>query len=163
MFGFLFALFVFLPLIEIFLLLKLGGALGGMNTFAIVIITGALGAFYAKKEGREVFRKIQFELQEGQMPDTTLLQGFSVLVGGILLVTPGFITDIMGFTMILPITNLAFIAYLKKLFAHAVASGNIQTYTYSSGQRYQGDFTNRPSSNNDLSSGVIEAEYTEKN
>ncbi len=114
-------IFTVVPLIELMVLIKAGEALGTIPTIAIVVCTGILGAAFSRSQGLSVFQKIKMTLQTGQLPGSELIQGLLILVGGVMLVTPGFITDLTGFVLILPssrkfIANIA-MAYMKSKIA----------------------------------------------
>ncbi|MBT2689359.1 membrane protein FxsA [Bacillus sp. ISL-47] len=98
-------LLIIVPAAEIGILLLSGNTIGLWPTLAIIIFTGILGAYLAKKQGLETIRKLQDQLQYGQMPGDTILDGVCILVGGTLLLTPGFITDAAGFTLLAPPTR----------------------------------------------------------
>lgn len=101
----LFLAFTLIPAIEIFLLLQAGAIFGPLNTFAFVILTGVLGAWLAKREGLAVLRQLSEELQRGLPPGSRLMEGALVLVGGVLLITPGVLTDLTGILLIFPPTR----------------------------------------------------------
>ncbi|MEO0336293.1 MAG: FxsA family protein, partial [Pseudomonadota bacterium] len=133
----LFLLFVGMPLVELFLLLKVGGQIGALNTFAIVLVTCFLGAYLAKSQGRAIFTKIQAELNKGGVPADSMIQGLLVFVGGLLLITPGFVTDAFGFFFVVPFTRSLFIRAVKAHFSNAIASGKYKMYT-NQGQGFPG-------------------------
>jgi len=101
----LFLLFTVVPAIELALLVTLGTAIGGLETFLLVLITGALGAAFARTEGISVLRQLQSSVSRGIPPTDTLVEGVLVLVGGVLLVTPGVLTDALGLSLIMPWTR----------------------------------------------------------
>lgn len=100
--GSLFLLFTLVPLIEVLLLGKLAGMLGFGATLALVIVTGVLGASLARLEGLRVLRRWQQALAAGQMPESGLTDALLVAVGGVLLVTPGVLTDALGLLLLVP-------------------------------------------------------------
>ncbi len=100
--GKLFLLFTVVPVVELYLLIQLGGVLGAGATVAIVLTTGLLGATLAKREGGRVFGEWQASLQRGELPKEGLVSSLLLLVGGIFLVTPGVLTDLFGITMLIP-------------------------------------------------------------
>jgi len=102
MFIKLFFLFAIIPIIELYLLLKIGAIIGPLNTIIIILITASVGAFLAKQEGFRVIGKINQAIREGKAPTHELLSGLFILIGGFLLLTPGFLTDIAGITMLIP-------------------------------------------------------------
>ena len=105
MLGRLALLFVIVPIVELLVLIKLGEVMGLMPTLALVVFTGVAGAAMARAEGLRVFFAVQAELALGRLPGQGLLDGISVLIGGAFLLTPGVLTDIAGFSLLLPITR----------------------------------------------------------
>ena len=103
----LFLLFTLLPALELYLLLQIGAVVGPMNTVLIILITGMVGAWLAKREGLAVVTQLAREVEKGMPPATRVVEGFLVLAGGLLLVTPGVVTDIAGFSLIVPLTRQA--------------------------------------------------------
>ncbi len=93
---------IIVPALEIFLLLKVSVHLGFGFTFVMVILTGIVGAKLAHSQGLSVLRKIQSELSQGRAPAETIVEGLCVLVAGVVLLTPGFITDAIGFSLLIP-------------------------------------------------------------
>ncbi|MEV0383473.1 FxsA family protein [Nonomuraea sp. NPDC050643] len=101
----LFLAFLVVPVLEIWLLIQVGSVIGGPATVALLIADSLLGAWLVRREGRRAWRALQDALQSGRMPDRELADGGLVLVGGALLLTPGFFTDVFGFLCILPFTR----------------------------------------------------------
>ena len=106
-------LFTAVPIAELYLLIKIGQHIGAFNTVFIVLATGVFGAVLARMEGFVTLTKIQQDLQNGIMPTGKLIDGVFILVGGILLITPGLLTDIIGFLFIIPFTRHFFKTWLK--------------------------------------------------
>ena len=102
MFAQLLLLFIGIPLIEVLILIKLGSLFGFWPTILLVIGTGILGAYLAKIYGLTIWRQIQQDLQAGKMPADKLIDGLLILIGGIVLLTPGLLTDILGFMLLIP-------------------------------------------------------------
>jgi UPF0716 protein FxsA len=113
-------LFTIIPAVELFVLIEIGGYIGTMNTIALIVLTGIIGASFAKSQGAQIIYEIRSALNQGQIPGKELLQGVMILAGGILLLTPGFITDLVGFTLLFPLTRLfytrAALSYIKKKY-----------------------------------------------
>ncbi|NOZ60318.1 MAG: FxsA family protein [Calditrichaeota bacterium] len=109
-------LFTIVPLLELALLIQIGKQIGLFSTLLIVISTGILGAFLAQQEGFAVIRKIQESISQGKLPTDSLLEGAMILAGGILLLTPGLITDTLGFILLLPITRAPIRDLIKRKF-----------------------------------------------
>jgi UPF0716 protein FxsA len=116
MFALLAALFVVFSLVEIYVLVTVGQAIGALNTIALVIIVALVGAWLAKREGASVLRRIQTSLNEGRMPSNELIDGGLFLAGGIMLVAPGFVSDIRGILCLFPPTRAIWRALLKRRF-----------------------------------------------
>ncbi len=95
-------LFVAVPLLELFLLIRLGGAVGLFPTLALCVLTGVAGAWLARREGLRALRAFQRRLARGDVPGRALTDGLCVLAGGALLLAPGLLTDLFGFSLLLP-------------------------------------------------------------
>jgi UPF0716 protein FxsA len=156
MLGLLILLFTVVPALEFYLLFSIGSEIGAGNTFLIIILTGIIGAFLAKMQGLSILMKMQKELNQGQMPATGLLHGFIVFGGGLLLLTPGFITDALGFCMVIPGTRHIIVTLLMKFFERGIASGNVHVFT--SFQGFSSSSQQRMESDKD----VFEAEFEKK-
>tara|TARA_A100001037_G_C14932841_1_gene536836 strand:+ start:360 stop:833 length:474 start_codon:yes stop_codon:yes gene_type:complete len=103
---FLIAAFLTIPLIEVWILLQIADLAGLLNTIGLLILTSIIGALLVRREGISVFRKAKNEITQGQMPEKQILDGFLILLGGVLMLTPGFFTDIIGFLLLFPPTRL---------------------------------------------------------
>jgi UPF0716 protein FxsA len=121
-------LFTLVPLIELSLLIQLGRQIGLGSTLAIVIITGVIGAYLAKYEGFRVITRIRHDLDEGRIPAEGLLDGVIILAGGLLLLTPGLLTDTIGFLALIPVTRRYLKQYLKQKFKQKIDSKEIHTF-----------------------------------
>ena len=102
MFFRLLILFTVVPLLELYLLIRVGDVIGVWPTVALVVFTGALGAFLTRLEGLRVLRRVQAEFQQGRVPTAGLLDGLLIVVAGAVLLTPGLITDAVGFFLLVP-------------------------------------------------------------
>ena len=127
MFPYLIILFTLLPALELFVLIKVGAVIGAGNTILIIILTGFWGAYLARLQGFLVLQKIQENQARGQMPASELVDGVLILVGGIVLLTPGFITDLIGFLLLIPLTRALIKIWVKKHFENAIKQGNIHS------------------------------------
>ena len=116
MFPQLLLLFIGVPLIEVLILIKLGSLFGFWPTIFLVIGTGILGAYLAKLYGLTIWYKIQHDLNAGLMPADKLVDGLLILIGGIVLLTPGLLTDILGFMLLIPFTRNYFKRFAKTKF-----------------------------------------------
>lgn len=119
---YLFLLFIIMPIAEIAVLIKVGGAIGAWTTIGIVILTAILGTFMLRQQGMATLNKAQQRMQQGEMPAHQMLEGLLLLIGGVLLLTPGFITDFFGFCTLVPFSR-HFLA--KKLAERSVGNMNI--------------------------------------
>jgi len=99
------AIFIFVPLMELYILIEAGRIIGIGPTISLILLTGVAGAWLARNQGLEIVRRIQEQTARGQMPAVNLIEGALVLVGGLLLLTPGFITDLLGFSFLIPQTR----------------------------------------------------------
>ena len=124
MFFRLLALFILLPLAELALLIQIGRWIGLGWTIAIVATTGLLGAALARRQGLRAWIGIQRELAQGRMPASSLVDGLLILIGGIVLLTPGIITDLCGFALLVPFSRRAVRRYLAGRFRRAVERGD---------------------------------------
>ena len=96
------ALFIGLPVLEIWLLIEVGGSIGLLPTLAVCVVTGVVGAWLARAQGGHVLRRVQERVARGEVPARELVDGLLILVAGVLLMTPGFVTDIAGVLLLLP-------------------------------------------------------------
>ena len=105
MYKWILAAFFIVPVVELWGILQVGDWIGGWNTFLVILLISAVGAYFARSEGRKVWQEAQRQLQEGQMPGRALIDGICVMLGGLLLLTPGFFSDLIGIVMLLPVTR----------------------------------------------------------
>lgn len=110
-------LFTVIPTLELYLLFEIGDWIGGAETILLVIATGVVGARMAQREGLSVVHQIQQDAVNGVTPANTLVEGVLILVGGVLLITPGVITDLVGLALIVPWTRRALAGPLRRAFA----------------------------------------------
>ena len=108
------AVFTIVPLIEVLLLLEVGSRIGTLNTIFVIILTGILGAYLMRLQGFYVFRKIQEGLSQGVPPARSIVEGAMILAGGILLLTPGFFTDAIGFLLLIPRSRRTLLDKIQK-------------------------------------------------
>ncbi|MGB5812408.1 MAG: FxsA family protein [Polyangiales bacterium] len=126
--GRLFLLFTVVPLVELYLLIAIGRIMGPVATIALVLVTGAVGAWFARLEGARVIRRWQEALARQQLPKDGLVDGLLIFVGGLMLVTPGILTDIAGLSMVLPPTRRIIAGFVRRWFQAQVAQGRVQVY-----------------------------------
>lgn len=94
--------FIVVPIIEMVILIEVGGIIGALPTVGLVVLTATLGIWLLRLEGMATLARVQSKLERGELPETELLEGIMLLIGGALLLTPGFVTDAIGFSCILP-------------------------------------------------------------
>lgn len=128
LFGYLLLLLLIVPLAELALLIKIGQNIGTIYTVFLVIITGVIGALFAKYQGIKVLWELRYNLSQNIMPGIQLLEGIFVLLGGILLLTPGLITDILGLLFLLPFTRNSFVKLTINWLENHMRSGKIRIY-----------------------------------
>ncbi len=125
MFLRLFLLFSLIPLIELFILLRIGSVIGSLNTILLVIFTGVVGAYLAQNEGIRTLHKIRDLMAQGQMPGDALLDALLILIAGIVLLTPGIMTDLLGLLLLFPATRTIIRNWLKKRIEPKLSSPNV--------------------------------------
>ena len=121
----LFLCFTLIPVAELYLLIHLGGIIGGFNTVLLVITTGFLGAWLARMEGLNTMIKVRQNLNQGLMPAEDLLDALIILIAGLVLITPGLLTDTAGLLLLWPHTRNMFKRFLRKKFDEMMADGSI--------------------------------------
>ncbi|MDB4974669.1 MAG: FxsA protein [Myxococcaceae bacterium] len=122
----LFLAFTVLPFLELFLLIRIGRVVGTGSTIAFVIAMGFVGAALARRQGRKVLLEWQEALAQGRVPEEGVLGGVLIFVGGLLLITPGVITDVAGLFCLLPPTRRAIARALSSHLERKVAVGQVQ-------------------------------------
>ncbi|WP_096894166.1 FxsA family protein [Candidatus Scalindua japonica] len=122
-------LFTVIPLIELYLLIQVGRYLGSFQTIIIVLITGIIGGLLARSQGLSVQRQIRADLQNGIIPTDSLIDGFFILIAGALLITPGMITDVSGFVLMVPLFRSWLKKRLKNILRRKFKSGQFQYYS----------------------------------
>jgi UPF0716 protein FxsA len=133
MLGRLVLLFTIVPLVELYILIKIGSHIGGLNTILLVVMTAMLGAWLARLQGLRTLQQIQVSLSQGQIPAEELIDGVLILVGGILLVTPGVLTDLFALVLLFPSTRTYFKRWLRRRFDRMVASRDVQLHYHRGG------------------------------
>ncbi|MCG8563897.1 MAG: FxsA family protein [Desulfobacterales bacterium] len=143
----LFLLFTLIPMVELYLLIQVGTVIGGINTILLVILTGAAGAWLAKMEGLQTMFKVRNNLQQGLMPAEELLDACIILVAGVVLITPGLMTDVFGLLLLWPVTRNAFKRFMRRKFDEMQKSGNVQfngSFHYNDRRPHVPDSDDRP-------------------
>jgi UPF0716 protein FxsA len=113
-------LFIGVPFAEIYVLLQVGHSIGVVNTLGLLIVISVVGAWLAKREGLGVLRRMQRSLDAGRVPGTELVDGFLILLAGALMLTPGFLTDIVAIFLLLPPVRAVVRRELRRRFARRI-------------------------------------------
>lgn len=123
MFGFLLLLFGVVTLTEIWLIVQVNSVLGGWQTFGLLVLDSAIGAWLVKHQGTTVLARIQASLQRSELPTNPLIDGGLILIAGALMLTPGFLTDGLGLLLLLPPSRAFVREVLKRRFAGRITVG----------------------------------------
>lgn len=126
--GRLFLLFTVVPLAELYLLIAIGRILGPVPTIGLVLVTGALGAWFARLEGARVIHRWQEAMARQQLPKDGVIDGLLIFIGGLMLITPGILTDIAGLSMVMPPTRRVIARMVRAWFERQIATGRVQVY-----------------------------------
>jgi len=138
-------LFLIIPVIEIYFLIKVGEVIGALPTIILVVLTAVIGAALLRQQGLSTLARLQKNIEQGKLPAQELIEGVLLAVGGALLMTPGFVTDTLGFLCLIPVSR----KYLAKtimqrsaLHVSSASSGFTQGVRgYDETQIYEGEFT----------------------
>jgi len=111
----LFLLFIGIPAIEVFLMIKIGGKIGALNTVSLILLTAIIGIYFAKLEGIKTIRSGAMNLYQNKVPIYEIISGASIALAALLLIIPGFFTDSVGFLLLIPFTRRILInSFVKK-------------------------------------------------
>lgn len=124
MFAKLLALFTIVPLGELYLLIKIGERIGAGPTILIVLATGIAGAILARQQGARVWWQIRSEMEAGRFPADRLIDALLMLVAGAVLITPGILTDLLGFTILVPFSRAPIRRWVKKRLGKMMERGD---------------------------------------
>lgn len=129
-------LLIVVPALEIAVIFLSWNTFGLLVTVLLIILTGVLGATLARREGLQAIRKAQLRTSQGQIPGSELLDGICILVGGIVLLTPGFISDALGFLLLIPATREMFKRLMQKMYERMIQSGNVYVISDQDGRKF---------------------------
>ncbi len=116
-------LFIVVPAIEIYLLIQVGSLIGAIPTILLILATAMIGVALLRQQGLSTLSRFQNNLSSGALPAQELVEGVLLAVGGALLMTPGFVTDAMGFFCLIPLTRKIFAMYIMKRSAVQMQAG----------------------------------------
>lgn len=133
--GRLLLLFVAVPAVELALLIEIGSRIGTLATLALIAVTGVAGASLARRQGLRVVRGLQSEVAEGRLPAAVLVDGVIILIAGALLITPGILTDAVGFLCLVPAFRTWVRGILRRRLERAVAERRLQIEFYETSSR----------------------------
>ena len=111
-----FLLFIGIPTLEIFLMIKIGGKVGALNTVALVFLTAIIGLYFAKVHGIKTIKSGMINIYQNKLPTYEILSGASIAIAALLLITPGFFTDLIGFLILIPFTRNIILKIALKIF-----------------------------------------------
>lgn len=117
------AAIIIIPAIEMWGIIQVGHLIGGWATFLLILLTGFAGAQLARTEGRKALTEVQRQIQSGQPPGFAMLNGLCVLIGGLMLLMPGFFTDIVGITLLFPLTRPLYGKLIYRLIEKQIGRG----------------------------------------
>lgn len=157
-------LFIITPVLEMWFLLEVGSVIGALATIGLVLLTAMIGLRLLKQQGLATLLKVNQKMEQGSLPASELVEGFLLAVGGALLLTPGFFTDALGFSFLLPFTRHFFAQYLLKkgvLMSAQVGAQNFgengfDAHFYSSQSGFGEQHSAAQQSNDD----IIEGEFS---
>ncbi|MFP4330791.1 MAG: FxsA family protein [Alkalispirochaetaceae bacterium] len=125
MFGRILLLFTVIPLVELYLLIQIGQLIGALPTIMIVLFTGVAGASLARQQGGTVWLEIQQEMQLGRFPADRLIDGLLLLVAGAFLITPGILTDLFGFAILIPFSRAPIRRWVRERLRRMMDRGDV--------------------------------------
>ena len=115
---------VLIPIIEIYLLIKIGSQIGAASTILLIFATAIVGVYYAKYEGLNTLKSGFLQLSKNEVPTYEVMSGATIAFAALLLIIPGFVTDIIGFLLIFPITRKVFFKIISKRFTYPETKKN---------------------------------------
>src|SRR4051812_17402942 len=142
---FLIALFIVVPIAELYVIFKIGDSIGWLPTLALLVIDSIAGWWLLKSQGRTVWQRFQATMQAGRIPHREVFDGVLVIFGGAFLITPGFLTDIVGVVLLLPPTRALFRRWLirrgGRFLGFSIATGRRDTPAAGNGRDFDVDGT----------------------
>jgi UPF0716 protein FxsA len=159
MFQLLLLLFIAVPIVEIAVLLQVGSLIGGLNTLLLIIVTAFVGAALVKQQGAQNWMTMQRKMATGEMPGVEMAVGLLIFLAGVMLITPGFVTDAVGLLFLIPATREPIAkAMLKRMVVRGQGSASFTQFHYRQGPQGGPHSGRRP----DEEGTVIDGEYEHK-
>ena len=157
-------IFVLIPIVEITLLINVGQLIGVWYTIALVLLSAFVGVNMLRHQGLATLGRAQQKMQQGEMPQQEMIEGLVLAVGGALLITPGFVTDIIGFCCLVPFTRIGFIKIVGRRFKHKMSAGisGFPGYKNQQGAAKQGKYSSDYSSQSAQQGDVFEGEFSKE-
>ena len=139
------ALFILIPLIEIFLFIKVGASIGAFNTILLILATAVIGVALLRRQGMSTFQKVQSQMQQGELPALGMIEAVMLFFAGALLLTPGFFTDTIGFILLIPPLRKVLALWLLERSGMIVQIRTQQSHTRASRPQdfIEGDYDRR--------------------
>ena len=122
-----FLLFIGLPALEIFLMIKIGGKIGALSTVSLIFLTAIIGVYFAKLEGIKTMRSGVMNLYQNKIPVYEMFSGASIAIAALLLIVPGFFSDTIGFLLLIPFTRKILISFFVKKNKISTSQENTNT------------------------------------
>ena len=122
-----FLLFIGVPALEVFLMIKIGGEIGALNTVSLILLTAIVGIYFAKLEGIKTMRSGAMNLYQNKIPIDEIISGASIAIAALFLIIPGFFTDTIGFLLLIPFTRKILISFFIKKRNNSTGQENINT------------------------------------
>ena len=122
-----FLLFIGVPALEVFLMIKIGGKIGALNTVSLIFLTAITGVYFAKLEGIKTMRSGIINLYQNKVPIYEMISGASIAIAALLLIIPGFFTDTIGFLLLIPFTRKILISFFVKKNKISTSQENTNT------------------------------------
>ena len=117
-----FIFFIAIPALEIFLFIKIGGQVGALNTVVLIFLTAIIGVYFAKLQGIQTLKSGMFNLYQNKMPIYEIMSGASIAIAALLLIIPGFFTDLIGFLLLIPFTRRIIFSLVLKNKSQSVVN-----------------------------------------
>ena len=121
-------LFIVVPVVELALLLEIGSRIGTLDTIALIVVTGFVGAALARWQGFLVLRRMQEQVGRGELPASSLIDGVLILIAAAFLVTPGILTDAVGFALLVPAVRLLLRRAIRRRIEQNIEGGQLRVF-----------------------------------